>query len=85
MKVVVILEDDLLRFLQEDVERTGASIDDVLSAALRMGLLARRSSATAPFKVEPFATSGFAPAVDERKLGQLADSLDTEQFLHDHT
>lgn len=69
---------DLLR---QEAARTRRTFRDVLNERLRLGY----SSTTArkehtKFTVVPLTSEGFAPGVDERKLNQLLDELETAEF-----
>jgi hypothetical protein len=75
----VTVDDDLLDMLREEAARTRRPVRELLNERLRMGFAANgRSRRSKRFVVKPFASSGFAPGVDELKLNQLADDLETE-------
>lgn len=69
--------------VREEAATKRLSVRAVLNARLRLGFGARGGPTTspAPFSVRPFDTRGFAPGVDERKLNQLLDTLETEDDL----
>ncbi len=79
MRTTLTLDDEVFHMLREEAARTRRPLREVLNERLRLGL----STTTRPkskFKVEPFDTKGFAPGVDEKKLNQLFDILETEKF-----
>jgi hypothetical protein len=79
MRTTVTVDDDLLDMLREESARTRRPVRELLNERLRMGLAAAgRSRRTKRFVVKPLVSSGFAPGVDELKLNQLADDLETE-------
>lgn len=81
MRTTVTIEDELFHRLREEAARTRRRVRDVLNDRLRLGYAKDpKSKGAAPkFVVQPFATKGFAPGVDERKLNQLFDMLETER------
>lgn len=79
MRTTLTLDDDLLDRVREEAARTRRSVRQVLNERLRLGFTATmRAPSTKRFVAEPFAGAGFAPGVDEQKLNQLADALETE-------
>jgi len=79
MRTTLTLDDALLQFLREEAARTRRPVGEVLNERLRLGFTASpRRRRAKRFVVEPFAASGFAPGIDELKLNQLADTLETE-------
>lgn len=81
MRTTLTIDDDLFDRIRQEAVRTRRRFRDVLNERLRLGFSAGRSAArdTPKFKVEPFATKGFAPGVDEKKLNQLLDLLESEK------
>ena len=78
MRTTLTLDDEVFHMLREEAARTRRPLREVLNDRLRLGFskpMDRRSK----FKVEPFDTKGFAPGIDEKKLNQLFDTLETEQ------
>jgi hypothetical protein len=80
MRTTLTIDDDLFDRLRQEAARTRRRFRDVLNERLRLGLaVGGKPRKDAPkFKVEPFATKGFAPGVDEKKLNQLFDELESE-------
>lgn len=80
MRTTLTIDDDLLDLLRQEAARTRRSVRQVLNDRLRRGFSgAIQRPARTRFVVEPFKTAGFAPGVDETKLNQLADVLETER------
>ena len=79
MRTTLTLDDDLVQRVREEAARTQRSVRRVLNERLRLGFESpRRSTRAKRFRVVPFDGKGFAPGVDELKLNQLVDALDTE-------
>jgi len=77
----VTIDDEMFHRVREEAARTRRRVRDVLNDRLRLGY-AKQGKSKSPasrFVVKPFATKGFAAGVDERKLNQLLDTLETEQ------
>ena len=81
MRTTVTIDDELFHRVREEAARTRRRVRDVLNDRLRLGYAkqGKSKSSASRFIVKPFATKGFAPGVDERKLNQLLDTLETEQ------
>lgn len=78
MKIVVTLEADVARRLQQEIRQTGKGMKAVVNEALRTGIgLAERREKPPPFKVQPH-SFGFKPGVDLDRLNQLVDELEAE-------
>ncbi len=81
MRTTLTLDDDLALQLQETARRSGESFKNIVNSALRRGL--RQGEKPDPhlprFVVEPKAC-GFRAGVDPRKLHQLLDDLEMEDF-----
>ena len=79
MRTTLTIDDDLLDLLRQEAARTRRSVRAVLNQRLRLGFAGPEHRRRARrFLVEPFAATGFAPGIDELKLNQLADDLETE-------
>jgi hypothetical protein len=79
MRTTLTLDDDLLQLVREEAARTRRTVRSVLNERLRLGFASpRRPRPGRAFVVEPFAGRGFAPGVDEARLNQLVDTLETE-------
>ncbi len=79
MRTTLTVDDDLLDLVKQEAARTRRPFRDVLNDRLRLGFSAAARKSGGRFVVEPFATKGFAAGVDERKLNQLVDELDTQE------
>lgn len=81
MRTTLTLDDDLAARLRERARHSGESFKNVVNAVLRRGL--RQGEKPKPrlprFVVEPKAC-GFRAGVDSRKLHQLLDDLEMEDF-----
>jgi hypothetical protein len=82
MRTTLTIDDDLFDRLRQEAAQTRRRFRDVLNERLRAGLSAGSISRESipEFTVEPFATDGFAPGIDEKKLNSLLDSLEAEAF-----
>ena len=80
MRTTLTIDDDLLDRLRQEAARTRRPLRELLNQRLRLGFgAAARSRRSKRFVVKPFAAAGgFAPGVDELRLNQLADDLETE-------
>jgi len=81
MRTTLTLDDELFNLVREEAARTRRRFRDVLNERLRRGFSAgaQARKRSPKFTLEPFSGKGFAPGVDEKKLNQLLDTLDTEQ------
>ena len=79
MRTTVTLDNDVASQLRELVHRTRKPFKVVLNDAIRRGLgggLLEKSSQE-PFRVQPHPCR-LRPGLDERRLNQLADELESE-------
>jgi hypothetical protein len=83
MRTTLTLDDDVAKELEAEMRRRGKGMKEVVNAALRRGLrLGDKPSARRPaFVVRAHDCGGFAPGVDPKKLNQLVDELEVEDFL----
>jgi hypothetical protein len=81
MRTTLTIDDEIFQMLREEAARTRRSVREVINDRLRLGFK-RLPRPTTKFKVEPFHTKGFAPGVDEKKLNQLFDVIEAEDFKH---
>lgn len=81
MRTTVTLEPNLAKKVKALAHRLGLSFKQALNEVIRRGLAspAQREARTR-FTLEPHA-GGFRPGIDTGKLNQLADQLDTEDFI----
>jgi hypothetical protein len=82
MRTTLTIDDDIARALKELSRERGSSFKAVVNDVLRQGLTTGEKPPTArePFSVQS-APRGFRPGIDPLKLNQLADELETEDFL----
>jgi len=80
MRTTLTIDDDLFDRIRQEAARTRKRFRDVLNDRLRRGFSAGATTTKVgpPFRVEAFPTQGFAPGVDEKKLNQLLDVLESE-------
>lgn len=83
MRTTLTLEADLAKKLKELAHKRGKSFKETLNDVVRRGLAApvQRAKASS-YRVVPHA-GGFRPGIDPRKLNQLADQLDVEDFAEE--
>ncbi len=84
MRTTVTLEPNVAERLKDYARRNRLSFKEALNTVLRRGLGSQDSRAgTLPrFVVEP-APTGFTPGVDPRRLNQLVDELDVDDFIRE--
>ncbi len=80
MRTTLTLDDDLARELQEKAHRERRPFKDVVNEALRSGLGHRSPADQQPFVVQA-EHRGFRPGIDPRRLNQLGDDLETDEFI----
>lgn len=83
MRFTLTLDNDVAKEIRELARQSGGSVDGVVNSVLRKGL-ARGASASgnARFEVTP-KSCGFQGGVDVRRLNQLSDELEAEEFLRE--
>ena len=80
MRTTVTLDPDVAERLKAWAHRQRLSFKEALNTVIRRGLSAPGSSRPAGrFVVRPH-RGGFRPGIDPRKLGQLVDQLEVEEF-----
>jgi hypothetical protein len=84
MRTTVTLEPDLAVRLKDYAHRRRTSFKGALNTLLRRGLSAQepRAASRRRFAVKPH-SGGFKPGIDPAKLNQLADQLETEDFIRE--
>jgi len=84
MRTTVTLEPNVAERLKDYARRNRLSFKEALNTILRRGLGSQDSAAEElpPFIVKP-APTGFAPGVDPRRLNQLVDELDVDEFIRE--
>jgi predicted transcriptional regulator len=81
MRTTITLEPDVAEKLKKLAHITRRSFKATIDEVLRRGLATQeRAASQRPFIVEPHA-GGFRPGIDQTKLNQLSDQLETEEFL----
>jgi predicted transcriptional regulator len=80
VRTTVTLDDDVAARIKELAHKRRASFKATLNETLRRGLSAQERTGAVPrFEVEPHA-GGFRPGVDQGKLNQLLDALETDDL-----
>jgi len=81
MRTTLTLDDDLAALLRSRAKELGISFKEVVNRVIRSGLgeSVLKSNTTIP-KTIPH-SFGFNPGLDLDKLNQLADELESEEFL----
>jgi hypothetical protein len=81
MRTTLTLDPDVAMKLKKRMAEQKLSLKETVNQTLRSGLKAvEKEKKRAPFKVIPH-SFGFKPGIDQNKLGQLLDQLDTEEFV----
>jgi hypothetical protein len=86
MRTTLTLDDDLAGVLRKKADRSGESFKNVVNSTLRRGLAlgAPPVGRLPPFEVRPKAC-GFRAGVDVKRLNQLNDELEMEDFAREAT
>ena len=79
MRTTLTLDPDVALKLKRKMAEQKMTLKDAVNQALRVGLAAKDAPARVPFKVIPF-DLGFLPGIDQDKLGQLDDRLESERI-----
>lgn len=78
-RTTVTLDQELIQLVREEAVATHRRFAEVLNDRLRRGFTAKeRLPRTKRFTVKPLPAGGFAPGVDENKLNQLFDAIESE-------
>jgi len=82
MRTTLTLDPDVASALKERAKQEDKPFKQVVNDLLRLGMAreAGGSSSRRKFKIHPH-KGGFRPGVDLLKLNQLADDLETDEFL----
>jgi hypothetical protein len=78
MRTTLTLEPDVALKLKRKMAEQKLTLKDAVNQALRVGLAAK-DAPRVPFKVIPF-DLGFLPGIDQDKLGQLDDRMESERI-----
>lgn len=81
MRTTLTLDDDVADFLRAQSRLHDKPFKQMVNETLRRGMAPElRRPARARYRVEPN-RSAFLPGVDPRRLNQLSDQLETEDFI----
>ena len=82
MRTTLTLEPEVARRVESEMRRTRKTMKAVINDALKAGLgVEGKSSPPLPrFVVKPH-DFGFHPGIDQNRMNQLADELETEAIL----
>ncbi|OGQ24871.1 MAG: hypothetical protein A2138_25230 [Deltaproteobacteria bacterium RBG_16_71_12] len=81
MRTTLTLETDVATRLKSLMKKRKLTLKEAVNKALRCGLLAvEQEQPEGTFRVAPH-DGGFMPGIDPTKLGQVADELETEEYL----
>jgi hypothetical protein len=80
-RTTVTIDREIFDLVRKEAAQTGQGFADVLNERLRASFSQTRPGrkAKSTFRVKPFETDGFAPGIDENKLNQLLDTLESDQ------
>lgn len=79
LRTTLTLEDEVARRLREECELRECSLKDAVNQALRVVLGISKAPRRKRYRVRPHA-SAFRAGVDTRRLNQLVDELEAEEF-----
>ncbi len=80
MRTTVTLDSDTEALLRQEITLRRVTFKAALNEAIRRGLQSAGKIRRPTYRVKPF-RSGYQPGVDRLRLNQLADQLETENFL----
>ena len=81
MRTTLTLDPDVTEAIKARVAASKATFKDVVNDTLRQGLAAKsKTIEDKEFRVTPFSL-GLRPGIDPYKLNQLADELETQEFV----
>jgi hypothetical protein len=80
MRTTLTLEPDVAQKLKRRMAEKKLTLKEAVNQALRAGLATEARRPKAQIKVISH-SFGFAPGVDLNKMNQLADDLESEDFL----
>ena len=81
MRTTLTLEPEVARRVESEMRRTRKTLKAVINDALKAGLgMAAKPAELPPFKVKAH-HFGFHPGIDQDRMNQLADELETEAIL----
>lgn len=80
MRTTLTLDDDVAQFLKEQSRLKDKPFKQVVNETLRRGMAPGAPQPERPrFRIDPN-RSGLAPGVDPRRLNQLNDELEADDF-----
>ena len=83
MRTTLTLDDDIAEFLKEQSRLLNKPFKQVVNDFIRRGMSpSSGQNDRPPFQITPN-KSGLKVGIDPRRLNQLADELEVEDFLHD--
>ena len=80
MRTTLTLDDDLAKQLQDQARHSGESFKEVVNKAIRRGLRGEKPGSRLPRFVVKAKACGFRSGVDVRRLNQVNDELEMEDF-----
>ncbi|HEV2201368.1 MAG TPA: hypothetical protein VGR73_16235 [Bryobacteraceae bacterium] len=80
MRTTLTLDPDVAQKLKARTAEEKTTFKQVVNQALRRGLNAPEKGARRPFRVAAH-SMGVRPGVDVHKLNQLADEIETQDFV----
>ena len=80
MRTTLTLDPDVAQKLKARTSEEKSTLKEVVNQALRRGLSAPDRGRKKPFRVTPH-SMGIRPGIDIHKLTQLADELETQEFV----
>ena len=85
MRTTVTLDDDLAQKVKDYAHRTRTSFKVALNTLLSRALASQElpHEPRKRFRIAPH-SGGFKPGIDVRKLNQLVDQLEAEEFVGKH-
>ena len=81
MRTTITIEDDLAIEIEDLRKREGLSFKDALNQLLRAGIHYKAQPPSPKRYQTPVRKLGLRAGIDETKLNQLADELESEEFL----
>lgn len=80
MRTTLTLDPDIAAYLKEKSKSEDKSFKETVNEVLRAGIAPAQRTRQTKFKVKAH-RGGFVTGVDQLKLNQLHDELETEAFL----
>lgn len=83
MRTTLTLDPDVAARIRAEIKGGKTSLKKAINDALRRGLNPTQTPRARPYRVKP-CSSSFLPGIDPGKLNQLADELESMDFLRKH-